>query len=155
MLMKSITKHELRDMISEHTTWLDTAGRLGKQINLSRRVVRGVNLSGRNLSKGIFVSTRFYDVKLKEAKFTGANLERAYLGPTNLSKVSFKKANLTRTNFKEAILNSTNFHGAKFNNTNFEGTLLSNALFDDDMLRKIKKRVVESMDNKTPLVLTI
>ncbi len=91
---------------------------ISKKGNISKKQLKGANLSGRNM-RGI----RIANTDISEAKFKKANLEGASLRNSNLKKTDFTEANL-----KDADLQYSDLSFVKFINTDLRGTDFENAI---------------------------
>ncbi len=75
----------------------------GKQANLSRTDLQGVNLYGANLQEAVLIDAKLQGADLGSAKLQGANLEGASLQGTYLGGADLTQAkNLTREQLDEA-----------------------------------------------------
>ena len=103
---------DLKNILSEHKTWLKTNGKKGKRANLE-----GFDLKGGS----------FFKVELQKARLCRANLKRAYLGDANLEAADLEGANLQDANLESANLSSANLKYANLKYASLDGTDLSGA----------------------------
>lgn len=98
----------LPEMLDEHTLWVSTAGKRGKQLNLSGYDLRDVfDLKSYPLTA----------VKATEANFMRQNLKRAEL----------QSGIFDRTNFRDCLLNEADMRGSNFKYAQFARADLSGA----------------------------
>lgn len=105
MLMRLIDTHEegriagpagtsdLVRILEDHSVWLDSKGRLGRQANLRGRDLRGADLSGKDLS--------------------AANLRDADLRGANLTNTVFTEADVRGADFCGALMAGASFYCAR------------------------------------------
>lgn len=103
----------------EHFTNLSPA--IEKRFGNKKRVLnlKGISLSGANLSNSIFTM----------ANLNGANLSGSNLKGADLVHVDFKGANLSNADFKGADLSNAIFESTNINGANFDGANLFGATF--------------------------
>jgi uncharacterized protein YjbI with pentapeptide repeats len=130
-----------------HKEWIDSVGKLGKQLISMNAQLRSINLSDRELCEAILpmalldnanlVRTDFYAANLASASFLNANLEhtifiKANLDHAQLMHCNLRYANLLKATFVEANLANSDLTEANLTRaylrlTNLEGTCLRNA----------------------------
>lgn len=107
---------KLIDVLSAHRKWVASNGREGKQANLERAKLAGVNLQGAILG----------GANLREANLSGANLRGAISFGVNL-----QRANLFGANLEKAVLALADFQRADLVGANLQGADLSDANLQD------------------------
>jgi len=101
------------------TTTVPTADQIRPGNDLTRMNLRGINLSGKDLST----------VRAPFADLTGANLSGAFVMSLNLASATLKNANLSRSSGGWLYLNGANLEGA-----NLSGAILPYSNFDAHVL---------------------
>lgn len=100
----------LHELLQEHTLWVSTAGRKGRQLDLSGYDLRDVIDLHRYPMTAIYAQgANFLSMNLEEAEIQSANLDRsdfrdAHLKNADLRASSLKYAKLTRANLEGAQL---------------------------------------------------
>jgi hypothetical protein len=122
--LREIPPERLKEILEVHRKWLESGGKEGKQADLRKANLRGVNLRE-------------------------ANLQEAYL-----IKADLQEANLVGANLQEATPYGANFQGAVLRDANLQGTKLLTtrgltarqvkaakkwelALYSDDFLKEL------------------
>jgi uncharacterized protein YjbI with pentapeptide repeats len=156
----------LDEMLLQHTAWLATGGRNGKQLILKKTDMRkGPALGGQRLTAIKAYETTFAEMDMRGVEAQGATFEgcdfrkcligsadlrgtnfsgslfiRADLSKANFNPLSFKKADGSEyqipCNFKKTLLRHAIFSGARLMNAVFAGADLCDADFRDCDLRK-------------------
>lgn len=93
--------------------------------NLSKRDLRGINLSGLDLQY-----SNFYHSNLVGAILNGCLLDHTGWKGANLTKTQFEDASVTYGRFQEAIIQDTNFDGANLDCADFEEAQLKSLTYD-------------------------
>lgn len=98
-----------------HTLWLHGAG--GEQADFSGCLLRGINLSGRNLSRAVFAGTKLvdcmmYDTRLNTSNFDGSRLQNCQLINAQAERCSFRNAFIALTDMDTVSTRFSNFTGA-------------------------------------------
>ena len=96
------SRRDLRDVLENHGSWLDSAGETGTQADFS-----GKNLEFAELVDARLAESLFHKTNLKGADLTLADLRGATLVQANLAE-----ANLLATQFQQANLQAADLHGA-------------------------------------------
>ena len=82
-----------------------------------------LNFKGQDLTHCVMINTSFFGADLRDANFSGANLQRAYLNLARLEKANFAGAILIEATIFQPIFGDTNFMGANLTNARMIGTL--------------------------------
>jgi len=96
------TRRDLREVLENHASWVDSAGETGVR----------AELSGKNLEGADLVDARLKDALLHKANLKGADLTLADLRRATLVQANLVEANLLGTQFQEANLQASDMHGA-------------------------------------------
>ncbi len=120
-IMRILNQADVDIMCANHTLWIH--GRGGKQADFSRCLLRGIDLSHRNLCNAIFDETILQDVDLTAS---------------NISQASFVRSQITGTNFDDAhavkaIWRGANLHRCRAMQTNFSRGDFCDAVFTDSI----------------------
>src|SRR5712691_1913931 len=83
-----------------------------RDVDLSRAVLRGANLSGVDLESANLKLAHLSEANLSGAKLHSANFQRAFLIGTNLSQAILHEANLKSALLWNAKLNGADLNGA-------------------------------------------
>ncbi len=100
--LRKVSEEELKEILAEHQTWLETDGKEGTRADLSRTDLQGADLRGANLQ----------EANLLGAKLWGANLRVAKLQEADLRDANLQEANLNSANLQEADLRGAKLQGA-------------------------------------------
>ena len=133
--MKKITATELKSILDQHKSWVETRGKQGYFAYLA-----GADLTGANL----------YGAYLWDANLTGANLSGADLGGANLYYADLTGANLSCANLEGAHLKDANLTGANLERANLKGANLTNTVLDE----KKKEETKMNMENENGFILS-
>ena len=134
MIMKKLTKDELKQLIENHGHWLrnDCDGWENMRADLSwtdllKADLSGANLSGADLSKAELSVVDLSGADLSGADLFGANLLEANLLGADLSRANLSRADLSRANLLGANLSGANLSGANLSKANLSEANLSMA----------------------------
>lgn len=94
-----------------------------KTCDLSNKDAGSLMLDKVDLRHCKMVNTSFFGAFVREANFTGANMQNAYLNLARIEGANFSKANLTGATIFQAIFDKANFEGANLTNARMIGTL--------------------------------
>ncbi|CAG8449767.1 10086_t:CDS:2 [Scutellospora calospora] len=108
------------------STILIQAGVTLKNLNLTDS-----NISGADLSNGVFDNLQLARSKLNNVNFQNARLQNTNLQNSSLQNANFKGADLSSANLQNAILHYADFQNAKLLNANLQSTSSQNANFED------------------------
>ncbi len=95
--LRKISQDELKKILEDHWTWVESKGKEGGRANLA-----GANLQGANM----------YKANLQEADLGGANLQKADLRSANLQEAGLFFANLQEAKLRSANLQEADLFGA-------------------------------------------
>ena len=100
-------RETLDTILAEHQTWRETAGRSGRQADLSGADLAGMDLGGVNLPGADLRRARLEGTNLRAAHLAGADLsftraEKADLSGADLAGVNFDHAGLERANLQDS-----------------------------------------------------
>lgn len=118
--MRELSKQDLDIMCAKHTLWLNDAG--GEQADFSGCIIRGMDLSQKNLNNAVFdgakiVNTNLYRSELCFASFVGAKIYNCYASDMIAEEASFKDAEIICTKMMRGIFTHSNFTEARMLNT--------------------------------------
>jgi uncharacterized protein YjbI with pentapeptide repeats len=102
--MKTLTQDELNEILEEHSTWVASNGKVGKQANFEN-----FDLAGLIFTKKCLVKVIFKNADCRGQNFEGLDLTSSDFEGANVEFASFKRSKLLHVNFKNAKL-----WGAKF-----------------------------------------
>lgn len=111
--LKIITQEELNHMMHLHEMWLYGL-KIGKRADFSYYDLSDMNMSGRDLSKAIMVSTKLCRTDLSNVILEGANLRSCSMYKTNLNHSIFMDSDLSFSNISDITVVSANFERANF-----------------------------------------
>lgn len=154
------TDAELRSILKQHQTWLDSAKTEGKQADLSgaklkKADLRQVNLVEANLAnsdlsyadltravlnKTVLREANLECARLDETQLQGADLTKADLSRTIISNAQFDAAILVGAPLKGRALRGLHFNSANLNAADLSGADLTNAEFTAADLRNAHLR---------------
>ena len=118
--MRELTKQDIDIMCAKHILWLNDAR--GEQADFSGCVIRGMDLSQKNLNSAVFdgakiVNTNLYRSELCFASFVGAKIYNCYAPNVIAEEASFKDAEIICTKMMRGIFTHSNFTEARILNT--------------------------------------
>jgi len=132
--MKKTTATELKSILDQHKSWVETRGKQGNFAYLAGADLTGANLygaylwdanlTGANLSGADLRGANLYHADLTGANLKGANLEDANLEDANLWRAKLKGANLRGANLTHANLERANLERANLGGANLTNTVL-------------------------------
>lgn len=98
-----------------HTLWLHDVG--GEQADFSDCLLKGINLSSRNLNRAVFAGAKLVDCLMSDAKlntsiFDGAKIQNCQLINAQAEHCSFRNAFIVMTDMDAASTRHSNFTGA-------------------------------------------
>lgn len=100
-------------------------------------ILKGIDLSGANLSKWIFdggsvaKNSIIRELDLSEANFSRTDLYGAIFDHVALKKTQFRQTNLTQAHFLECDCTQTLWQGAKCNGTIFRKSVLADVIWSE------------------------
>ena len=117
--LRSLSQEEVEAMCADHVLWLNDAG--GKQADFSNCVIRGMDLSRRNLNQAIFdgakiSNTQLYSAELCYASCVGTKFYNCYATDLTAEEASFKGAEFIGTELGRSVFTHSNFADARFRN---------------------------------------
>ena len=120
--LREISKGDLKNILKNHSLWLNSGETKGKSANLAGYNLRGVVLLGENLKKANLEGANLYGAYLKntileQANLSGVNLRGANLRWVNLQGANLSGSNLVRADLHESNLKETNLIGANLQMT--------------------------------------
>lgn len=106
-------------MCAKHILWLNDEG--GEQADFSNCVIRGMDLSRRNLNQAIFdgakiSNTQLYSAELCFASCVGTKFYNCYATDLTAEEANFKGAEFIGTELGRGIFTHSNFTDARFRN---------------------------------------
>ena len=98
-----------------HTLWLHGVG--GEQADFSDCLLKGINLSSRNLNRAVFAGAKLvdclmYDAKLNTSIFDGAKIQNCQIINAQAEHCSFRNAFIVMTDMNATSTKHSNFTGA-------------------------------------------
>lgn len=111
--LKTIAQEELNRMMHLHEMWLYGV-KIGKRADFSYYDLSDMDMSGRDLSKAIMVSTKLWRTDLSNVILEGANLRSCSMYKTNLNHSIFMDSDLSFSNISDITVVSANFERANF-----------------------------------------
>lgn len=100
-----------------------------KPLDLSGRLLRGIDFSGSYITYADFSRCNFIGAKLEGASLGGSDLRGANLKGVNLQGVNLRGVDLSGADFTGANLHWADLTGAKIEKTRFDNAELSRASF--------------------------
>ena len=119
--MKKITETELKSILDQHKSWVETRGKQGYFAYLA-----GADLTGANL----------YGAYLWDANLTGANLSGADLNCADLHGANLRDADLEFADLHGANLRDANLTGADLTGANLVDADLTNTILEKNKTEK-------------------
>ncbi len=105
----------LDEMVKKHTEWVSSAGRQGKQLNLSDYDMRNIRtLAGARLTAIKAMKTMFAGVN-----FTGTEMQSAILDGSDFRKCDMRSIDLRASSLKGALLNRADMRNANLSFLSF------------------------------------
>ncbi len=89
--LRKVSEEELKEILAEHQTWLETDGKEGTQADLYRTNLHGAALVGADLR-----DANLHGAYLARAKLQGADLRRAHLLGADVRDAHLQGADLRR-----------------------------------------------------------
>jgi uncharacterized protein YjbI with pentapeptide repeats len=148
------------DAYNSHIKWLDSYGKEGTRLDLTKAILKRIvikdaklaqailveaDLSGANLEKADLSSSVLKGANLRDALLSHANLREAELQNSNLLRANLQGASLiearlngsdlARANLTEADLSEVNLGKTNLTNTNMQGANLKEADFGENSLK--------------------
>ena len=115
---ETLSLDERKHILNQHRIWLESAGKEGRQADLSSANLRGADLSQAVLNQAILSGA-----DLTGADLTRADLSRAMLIDTVLRDADLRRANLFKADLSRAILTGANLDGANLTQSILEECL--------------------------------
>ena len=117
--MRYLTEQDIEVMCAKHILWLNDEG--GEQADFSNCVIRGMDLSRRNLNQAIFdgakiSNTQLYSAELCYASCVGTKFYNCYATDLTAEEASFKGAEFIGTELGRSVFTHSNFTDARFRN---------------------------------------
>ena len=117
--MRYLTEQDIEVMCAKHILWLNDEG--GEQADFSNCVIRGMDLSRRNLNQAIFdgakiSNTQLYSAELCYASCVGTKFYNCYATDLTAEEASFKGAEFIGTELGRSVFTHSNFADARFRN---------------------------------------
>ena len=130
--LRSISKAELKKILSDHKNWLESEGGQGQRADLSGVILHGAKLRGANLRKAILCGADLRSANLRKAKLSEAdlcetNLDGALLGRANLFSAKLRLANLRGAELRRANLSAALLTGAEMSGVDLSKATLNSA----------------------------
>ena len=112
-----VSKNDLKNILTNHSLWLNSGETEGEPANLAGYNLRGVVFLGENLKRANLKGAYLYGAYLKnsnleQADLSGVNLRGANLRWVNLQGANLSGSNLVRADLHESNLKETNLIGA-------------------------------------------
>ena len=134
IVMRRISKEELKNVLEDHQVWLRTNKKDGKRADLIHVDLSGANLTGADLTKADLTYSNLTDANLSGANLTKADLTYSNLKYADLSWADLTKANLVHANLVHANLNQANLECVCLYKADLSGAYLYEAnLADADL----------------------
>ena len=113
--MRYLTEQDIEVMCAKHILWLNDEG--GEQADFSNCVIRGMDLSRRNLNQAIFdgakiSNTQLYSAELCYASCVGAKFYNCYATDLTAEEANFKGAKFIGAELGRGIFTHSNFTDA-------------------------------------------
>ena len=141
--MRYLTEQDIEVMCAKHILWLNDEG--GEQADFSNCVIRGMNLSMKNLMNANFNGAKLAEVNLyrtelnfsdcEGAKFYNCHAEGVYSEEVNFKDAVFRNSQLfggtfTHSNFSNAQFNACDLCYASLQNCCLDGTDFGDSICD-------------------------
>ena len=113
--LHALTQTEVDIICALHTLWLNHAG--GEQADFTDCLLKGINLTSRNLDRAVFTGAKLvdcimYDTRVNTAIFDDAKLQNCQLMNAQAEHCSFRNAFIIMTDLDTANTRHSNFIGA-------------------------------------------
>lgn len=117
--MRYLTEQDIEVMCAKHILWLNDEG--GEQADFSNCVIRGMDMSRRNLNQAIFdgakiSNTQLYSAELCFASCVGTKFYNCHATDLTAEEANFKGAEFIGTELGRGIFTHSNFTDARFRN---------------------------------------
>ena len=116
-VLRELPLDELKQVLTNHRTWLDSDGQSGERADLSYAQLQGLSLWSADLR----------EVDLSYANLQGADLDHARLRGANLRHAIMEAASLWQANLRDADLSYAGLQRAKLDHADLSDANLSNA----------------------------
>ena len=153
---RKVSKEELREILTDHKNWIDSAHQKGqradlrwadlRRANLRRANLSGANLSEADLSRANLSGANLSGADLSEADLRWADLRWADLSGADLRWVDLNWANLSKANLSRALLSRADLSGALLYMTSLVQSIFKNTIFAGTLLADIDLSNVEGLD---------
>jgi uncharacterized protein YjbI with pentapeptide repeats len=131
---------QVETVVEDHVAWVASSGDAGSRGDLSRRLLKGMKFTGRDLSGMTFVDADltgadFSGCRLVLCDFSGALLAKATFDDADASGATFIGADLRAVSFRNALLDAVPIKAAgggvtgRMKTPIFAGALLAGADF--------------------------
>ena len=133
------TKKELKEILDQHSLWLDSDGEKGCRADLTGADLTWANLFEVDLTWAALTGANLtwaalLDANLFGANLDGANLDGAHLVEADLTEATLSRANLSRADLRGAALYRANLTGAKLGPEIRECATFARARVSEDQL---------------------
>lgn len=127
--LRELDEDEVEVMCAKHVLWHNGEG--GEMANFSNCLIKGVDLSKKNLMSAIFDGARFIDVKLKGASlcfssFNGTSFYDCDMTKATAEECEFKGAKFIRTDTEWVAFTHSNMRDAQFIDCEMSNASLQN-----------------------------
>jgi hypothetical protein len=134
-----MNKDKLKQILKDHSLWINSHCEKGKRANLFGADLSKVNLSGiffsrANLERANLIEADFIGADLRGADLEEANLQGADLRGANLRGADFEGANLSGANLERADLRRADLSEANLKRANLQGADLRGANLNEAYL---------------------
>lgn len=129
--LKKVSQKELNKILEQHKLWVETSEQEGKQADLIRADLSGMDLSHWDLSK---------------ANLYRVNLSKADLIRTDLSGTNLFEADLSKAKLSEADLRGAAIYGADLSEVNLNNAKLGGAILIEANLSKAKLVIADLVE---------
>ena len=107
-----LNQEQVNVICALHTLWLHGVG--GEQADFSDCLLKGINLSSRNLNRAVFAGAKLvdclmYDARLNTSIFDGAKIQNCQLINAQAEHCSFRNAFIVMTDIFHWFYPSTSF----------------------------------------------
>lgn len=140
--LRPISKTDFDIVYANHTLWLNNAG--GKQADLSNCLIRGIDLSGKDLRDAIFNGAKFVDctisgTDMSNGSFIGTRFTNCEIFTWDASSSDFTNARFSLLDVSGCRFELSNFTNAVFNgcgmvNVNLDNCCMEGADLTDSTL---------------------
>lgn len=147
--LRPLTQKEVELMCAKHLLWLNNEG--GEQADFSNCLLRGLNLTNKELENAIFdgsklVNTEMCRVDASYGSFVGTRIANCEVYNCTMTEADFTKAEISNSQLSHCDMSSGNFTKAAMRNCNAYGINMRDSCLEKMSFRGTKKDDIDRTD---------